>query len=339
MDQGEDLIRVSPSGLRDFAFCERLYLYTRVMNLQPKTLVGPLERGTLFHACLAALYAGEDWKGPLREYKAKFDELGEEVKVVLGDIPGETFRTMRSYVYRYRELDSEWVLVCDPEGKPIIERKFSARIPGTPVVIRGRIDAVFEHKPTETIWVWDHKSTKSATAPMSEVKFGDIQGIIYSLMVKSLIFHNKRDVDGVLFNYLRSKPPAVPVLLKSGKALSRAKSIDTDPYTFLLACKKYGFDPKDYKKEIRRLKGRPFFSRIKVPASDRLTKTILYEIATRAMRIKDTTYFTRTLQERFCNDCKMNPLCMAELFDQDINSVIAALYEQRGDFDEEAQEV
>jgi len=75
--------------------------------------------------------------------------------------------------------------------------------------------------------------------------------------------YKNMEVKGVYYNILKKKKPTVPILLKSGKGISRASNIDTTADVYLQAITDNGLKPSDYENELDALQNKKssFFHR------------------------------------------------------------------------------
>jgi hypothetical protein len=308
--EGEGLIEVSVSKVNKWRKCQKLYSYRYDEELKPKKKAVPLRKGSWVHSCLEALDNGQDWLVVLKDLKAKeYDKLFEEEKAELGDLPNQVLRMLRAYQQTYKEVDKEWeTIVC--------EQQFMIRIPNTNIVLVGRIDKIARNKRTGKVWCFERKTMKKSI-PTDNFRTTDIQTAIYLWVLYQIApkFKLKReDVAGVMFDYIRTKPPTVPHPLKNGQ-MSQAK-IDTDKWTYLSALKKAGLDPKPYVEFLKRLDENVFFVRIPMAKSATMLKITLNELISTANQIQmlKGKGIARSLNWT-CDRprCDYRDLCIAEL--------------------------
>jgi hypothetical protein len=153
---------------------------------------------------------------------------------------------LRGYVdYATRQDDFEIVAVEDP---------IRIKIPGTRIYLIGTLDLLVRRQGQ--LWVIDHKSV-AAFADSEYLDFDD-QMTAYLWLVWQKY---KEFPAGAIYNQLRKKIPAEPLLLKSGTALSKDKSIDTTRQVYLDTLLKYSFDPIDYADILTRLEQNEFYRR------------------------------------------------------------------------------
>ena len=118
------------SMLKTFRRCPKQTEYKYVERLKPKTQGRPLRLGTWMHKLEEVHGKGGNWKKAQKNLKREWLKLFEEERAEIGDLPGDTERLMRSYLWHYQDcpwkiLDAEFVLECElPDGS--IFRDFSS---------------------------------------------------------------------------------------------------------------------------------------------------------------------------------------------------------------------
>lgn len=302
---------VTHSMLKTFKACPQQFNYKYIHRLKPKTLGRPLRFGTWMHALYETYHKGEDWKAVHKVYCARFAKLFDEEKDEIGDLPNDCYRTMLSYIWHYKEdewkvLEAEFVLECElPDG----------------TLYRGKIDLLVENQ--YGLWIVDHKNHKKL--PDLHFRMLDAQSALYVWAA----LKNKIPVQGHIWNYVRSTPPSVPELLKSGKGLSRAAKIVTDYPTLVRAIRDNDLDPNDYIDKLKLLQSQryapgamqtsPFFRRDVLEKSNALLKRVATEGYMTSNRIASYHWDKQDRIERNPGTqckwmCSYTDLCATELF-------------------------
>jgi hypothetical protein len=298
------------SMLKTFRRCPKQAQYKYVERLKPKVLGRPLRAGTWFHALLEAYYKGEDWEAIHQRFTHKFADLFDEERERIGDLPRDMKRLMKSYLWHYKE---------DPWKVHDVEFLLETEFPdGT--IYRAKIDLLVENQ--FGLWIVDHKTNKKT--PDLSWRLKDAQSALYIWAA----LKNKIPVQGHIWNYVLSKPPTMPQLLKDGSRLSK-REINTDYPTLLRAIKQYGLDKADYMQWLRYLYGQryqhgalqtsPFFQRSileKSPAMLRQVATEAYHTSKR-MHSYDFAKLegVERVVDRSCSfSCNYEQLCTIELF-------------------------
>lgn len=299
------------SMLKTFRRCPKQAEYKYIRRLKPKVAGKPLEQGKWMHKLQEVHYLGGDWKEEHARWCAKYSDLFDEEKEMLGDLPTECAHMMKSYLWHYQAdewkvLDVEFVLEVElPDG----------------TIYRAKIDLLIEDQ--FGLWIVDHKWNKSL--PNLEFRIIDSQSALYVwAAIKSGI-----PVLGHIWNYGRRKPPTVPDLLKDGSRLSRWWNIETDYITLKSAIKHYGLDPEPYKALLRQLKRQryvpgemqqsPFFRRNIIERSPEMLKQVAREAHHTSKRMHSYPFekseFVERVPDRSCSYmCSYTDICTMELF-------------------------
>lgn len=201
------------SMLKTFRRCPKQAQYKYAERLKPKLLGKPLRKGTWMHSLLEEHHAGRDWEAKHKELTRQFNQMFDEEKDFYGDLPTECYRLMKSYIWHYKA--DPWKVL---ETEFTVETEFPD---GT--IYRGRCDALIENR--FGLWLVDHKNMR--TLPDHGFRLLDGQSALYLWAC----LRNKINVQGFIWNYLRTKAPSIPHQNLNGN-LSRAK-IDTDYPTYV----------------------------------------------------------------------------------------------------------
>ena len=300
-----EVITFNQSRVKTFNRCPKQYEYKYIQLLNPKKKVRPLYGGSWTHRALETYYSEGDWKIGHQEYVREWDKLFDEEKQQLsqkfGPMPDAISRIMRSYEWYYRNDGWKPVMV-----EQILEVETPLIIKGKRVVFKGRLDLVIEDENGQ-YWLIDHKTATRIPDPTSYHAM-DPQLMLYPWAAQ---IQYKIEIAGVIYNYVRSKPPSVPGINKDG-SISRRK-VDTDYPTLLLFLKKNGYDPADFVDALRPLAKRsPFLRRYRLPRESQVTKEVLLDTLSVVKRTQETKRFTRTIT-RECGQCSYHDLCRAEL--------------------------
>lgn len=304
---------LSNSKVKDWRRCPYRYKLKRVDGWKPKRRAVQLERGSWIHDLLMHHYDGEDWRARHEVLTKEFYSLFEEEREELGDLPGECERLMRAYVYHYR--DESWHVV-ETEMDELVEFPNGIKF-------RFIIDRIVE---TESgLWLLDTKTVKNFMEP--DFMLLDAQLARYVYCAELLDY---KPIKGVIFDEVRTKPPTVPEVLKSGE-LSQAKKIDTDYYTYALAIKKHGLDPRRYRRTLLRLKHQEnrYFRRTYLPKDRVLTQQLMDELVMTAHEIQRAERkgeFPRTPEKTCTWDCDYLVPCQIALMGGDPSDELKAKF-------------
>lgn len=316
-------IFISPSKLKTRRMCDKKGDYKYNQKLRRKTKAAPLYRGSLIHRCLEEHYKGNDYRMPFQEAEDLIDKEVKAAKIfaeeatMYREIIEECKRIMRGYVVTWKSNDSKWIIHKTELAATVV-------IPGTNIAVVVRIDGIIEDEMG--IWALEHKTHKNL--PDEEYRMLDVQSAIYCwalpIILPQLGLDPKRFM-GLIFNYIRTKPPTKPELLKNG-TLSKRK-IDTDRATIIMACKEYGLDPHDYADMIKAADGRSYFDRHRLSKSPELIKNVLKDAIATATMFTAMTHFARNPGLQCSWGCEYKELCMAEMYGHDSAFIRQSLYD------------
>jgi PD-(D/E)XK nuclease superfamily len=300
---------ISQSMLKLWRHCQRKFDYRYRQHLVPKRLERPLYLGSWGHACLEAHYRDGDWKLGHAPYVEQYDKLFEEEQKLLDGktgepLPSQVRRIMESYLWYYR-FDRWKVIATEVEFSVPVKVTGYGR-----ARVEGRIDLIAEDEDRLN-WVWDHK-WPTDIPPMDAFHGMDPQLVIYPWAAEKVL---GIETAGVVFNYVRARPPTVPTLNKD-KSISR-KGIITDHPTVYRFLVENGLDPRDYGNVLDPLEGSSeLLARYRLSRSEVVTRRVLREAGESARAILANTDPVRNVT-RDCSWCVYLALCRAELFGLD----------------------
>jgi hypothetical protein len=304
---------------QDFKTCRRLWKYAYKENLKlPEDPLNALWIGRGVHAGLATYYRGGD---PLAGFHIwldkklpphKRDALDEESWRKLQEIITLS-ETMLTNYKTFAERNDAFEVVA-------VETPLSVLVPGTKARLQGTLDLLI--RKNNHLWVFDHK-TCASFVDQQHLDIDD-QMTAYQWLVWKTCGEQPA---GAIYNELRKKIPATPYLLKSGKSLSKDRSIDTTPDIYRKAIQENGFDESDYADVLARIGQNEFFRRTTIPRNkhelETFGKWLVYEA--REMTSKKTPLYPNPNQ-LFCGWCDYKILCKAENEGGDVKSLREALY-------------
>jgi RecB family exonuclease len=306
----ESLKAISWSELKTFQRCPKQHEYKYVDRLVPKRKARPLYLGSWIHAALESYYVGGDWKIGHKEYVKDYNKLFEEERAGLETKRGKRGRPlpeivsqiMKSYLWYYRE-DGWTVKAVEQEFEVDTPLKINGRVQP----LQGIIDLVIED-PEGRWWVVDHKTT--GTIPDANAFHAmDPQLMLYPWAAKQAWGW---DISGVIYNYVKSKPPTIPQITKAGN-ISKRKLV-TDYPTLRRFLRTNGYDPLDFGDILRPLRKRsPFLRRYRLPREAVVTKGVLLDSLATAKHIREDARRYRVITRDCASQCPYHDLCRNEL--------------------------
>lgn len=318
------MFKVSHSKIKTARRCHRAYFYKYVAKLRKRTKSRPLIVGSLVHECLESYFRDGHYLPVIRKWKElEYNKMFKEEQVLHADIIPLVKQLIRGYINQWdnRNLTMLWV-----------EKSFELEIsPG--IILVGKIDGRARcHQGME--WLVEHKTCKKM--PDETTRQFDTQAVLYNAVLPLM---NEKPVQGVLWDYVRTKLPAKPELLAKG-GLSTAKKIDTLPEVYLREIKRHGLDPVGYKDilEHLELKRDSFYREIRLPFSNEFSNNIMQEfvITSNEMKRREDNYKVDEDMQAFtcnpsrdCSWCDYENLCYAQLRGDDISYILKHDFRRR----------
>lgn len=300
--------------------CWRRHWFKYVEKIARKLRAAPLFRGSILHEMSDARIDKKDpFKTVLTEYEKKYHGVVRANPEEYGLTFFEDIRRIFDGYERAYETEPLKYLYKEKIGK--VEMPNGIELSYT-------VDAIVKDK-NDRRWLLERKSHKNI--PDDRSRFSDIQTVLYFWAWNTE--HPKEQVDGIIWDYVRTKPPAIPETLKAG-GLTQRKDIDTDWYTYVTELRRLGLDPRPYKETLDRLKARgssSFFQRISLPSPTApVVKSIVADAAETALEIKQRGDSNKTRNlSRECSWCEFFDLCHAELRGLDADFIRKTKYEER----------
>lgn len=296
---------VSHSKLKDWKFCKQLYYYRHVEKLESRRKTKALYLGSILHDLLEFFAKGKDWKLALEKHEKKFKALFIEEREELGDIIGDSKRIMEGYVHKWQKKLNYVSVEEKLKGIDFVK--------GITLTIKP--DGVIEDEGG--LWLVEHKSTKKFSP--DQISLFNPQGILYLWGLRQL----KRNIRGIFWDYIRTKPPTIPPILKDG-TVSKKKSIDTDYDTYYKALTEADCKVSDYTEILNQLrnKGEVFYRRKTLIVPESTIRFMINDLKQTALEISRLQHFpTRTIGTMTCRNCLYHNLCEAELGNLDVEFV------------------
>lgn len=308
----DEVLQISHSRLKVWRRCQMQHHYRYYQGLRKRTNSTPLFVGTGVHAMLEAYQIRGEWQAEREAFKKEFNKLFKEERELLGDLPETIEGIIQGYVSKYQNDG----LIYLPRHRGLV-----AEIPvrvdlNSNTRIIGFIDK-FPQDVEGRNWVMDHKTCK--TIPDEETRYADLQLLMYVWLLPQLGYPKP---DGVIWDYIRKKPPTKPEVLKSG-VISMAAKIDTTQKIYMEAvmelpeAKRTPEAMAKYVEFAKTLVGREekFYRRIYLPSpSDRLVMNVVNDVMASAEEIRrmGPRAMVRNMT-RDCKQCSYYSICQAEV--------------------------
>lgn len=315
----EVLFKISNSKARTWRRCPKKYEYKYVQRLRRKEKALPLERGTWMHELLQTYYDAGDWRKTHKRLKRRFNNLFEDERALLGDLPGECARIMAAYLREYEEEDGH-LRIVDTELNEYVTLPNGLRV-------QVIVDLVYEDDMG--LWIMDHKFRGQFESP--ENMRLDPQLTVYYWALEVLGY----PCVGTVYNEVLTKPPTIPKLTAKTGRLEKRSNMFTDQYTYAQAVKAHGFDLGDYA-DILKIIGLSqkdkFFRRTYLPRDKAMVRNTMRDLTWTAQEIMDAEHtgrFPRS-QDKSCKyGCEYKDVCLTQFHGGDAESIIKAYFTRK----------
>lgn len=306
------------SMVKSYRRCPKQYSYKYIQKIQKKKPAPPLLRGTILHEMLDARATQGRPGKILADYAQKFRTLFREEQDIYGEnFIGDIERIYSGYDALY--ANDGWKYEASEE---LLETELTPDIRFV-----GHLDKRIVTQKDRRRWIVDHKTHKSL--PDEEHRFNDYQILLYLWAYNRE--HPKERADGIIWDYLRTKPPRIPELLKNGQ-LSQRADMDTDYNTYARELRRHKLDPRPYENfllELKKRSERKFYLRIPLPApSKEMTEQVVKDFTQTSQIMHGLKVYPRTMT-RDCSWCEYFKLCSAELRGLDAKYIEKTEFEER----------
>ena len=300
--------RYSHSALKVFQRCQYKWSKKYIDRLELDEDKPHLERGKNLHELLALYYQDNEFDTAYAEAEPEDREL------------------LNRYAAKYDKDDRDWEILH-------IEEEFEMRIgPYTLVYIPDLVIRI-----GEDVWIVDHKTTKNIPDEWDPYNMTDFQHLLY---VAGMQEHYP-NVRGFIFNYIRTKPPTQPRLVKDGSRISNLRALDTDYQTLYEFAEKTGTLDGDVKDKLTIISHAPdrYFQRHFLPVNQAAvdqavkdTHAVLAEMSDKEHGRAPSTYPRHVVSKgagyQSCNFCEYQPLCHSEMMGIEVDVAVLGYRER-----------
>lgn len=303
---------VSQSKVKTWRKCRKAYHLKYVEKLKQRKIKRPFKFGSIVHQMLEAHANADDPFEILDTISFKEAKLFAAEKELYGNIVQDIGIIMEEYFKFYPENH----LVPLRKNKRSAEHPFEIEIEKG-LSFKGVIDEV-DKTPNGLKWLTDHKTF--TRLPNEDHRWKNLQSAVYLRAVQMNGWWD--NLAGTCWNYVRSKPPTRPQILKSGK-LSE-KNIDTLPSVVHSVLKENKLKPANYSKLIQSAEQNRnnYFFRIFTPISNRVVDKVFNGFVDTAREIVEHHGYKFDMNiDRHCDFCDYESICRAELTGSDVDFV------------------
>ncbi len=313
------LFKISQSKVSKWRQCRQAYHYAHVEKIAPRRKARPLKFGGIIHDMIDAEINGKNPFKKLKEIGKVNEKLFDAEREMYGDIIKDVSYIMTEY-FEYWDARPETIEYV-PVNKFKCEIPFEVEIDKENIVAKGRIDAVGKAKKLK--WLVEHKSHK--TFPKPEHRWRNLQSVFYIRIVDMMGWGH---LDGTCWDYIRSKPPTRPGILKAG-GMSKA-ALDSLPSVVRDVAKAAKIPTADIADVLKAQEENrsSWFQRVFTPVSKDIIEPVMTDLIDTAREMADLHGKSRTKTfGRHCEWCSYAPLCAAELQGHDVDFIKEKQYE------------
>jgi hypothetical protein len=318
-----EIITVSYSEIKRWRFCRMSHYYNYVLGIIPKAKAKPLKLGSITHKSIETWAKTGEWSNILSSVEKEYKGMFEEERELYGDLPSTITRLMDGYLKKYAKERRDYQLVEESLGPVPLTKRTQFKM---------RIDRLTTTQAGLTLC-----ETKTAKRlPDESMRLWDLQTILYVWALRELGY----PVKAVLWDYVRTKAPTVPQILKNGSISKR--DVDTTYEVYLDTIKKNKLKVNDYQDILDELKGKSvdrFYKRVLLPVNDKMIETVLNDAKMTSLEMATIRHLpVRNISGYTCPRCFYSSICQASLRGLDSNFIIEKEYMPRKEEVEYGQE-
>jgi hypothetical protein len=309
--------------VKSYRLCKQQHYFRYVERITSKKVKRPFQFGRIVHSIIEAHANGED--EPVAFVLDNFDlkqlKVFEAEREMYGDILNDIRIIMTDY-FDYWPDDS--FLFSRYKGQAA-EFRFDLDMGEFMVV--GVIDTVGKAKSLR--WLGEHKTF--TRAPNDDERWRNVQGSVYIHVAQTLGWFGR--IDGIMWNYIHSKPAPDPKMTDGGKWSLAQKSL-TLPAKVREFAERNGYDmtPELQKLiEVSGAKREDYFRRVFMPVPRMVVDNVWQDFMVTARDIVHEGHRKEKTIGRHCSWCDYEPLCRAELQGSDVEFVKERQYIEKAD--------
>lgn len=314
-----NVFKASNSKVNTYRRCHQAYWLKYVEKLRRKRKARPLLFGSIVHDMLDAHKNNQDPFKVLAKFAREHSQTIRLHREEYGELVDDADCIMTEYFEHYRDDGLRW----QPIKRKLAEHEFSLDVEDG-LVITGRIDG-FAKTKNGLRWLAEHKTF--SRMPSEDDRWRNTQSPLY-LRVTQLL--GWPEPDGTMWDYIWSKPPSRPQLLKSGSIAQR--SINTLPSRVIETLSAYKLSPAKYAHLIKSAtkNRRAYFSRVFTPTKKRVVDMVYADFMATAREMRDNHGKSKARAiGRHCSWCEFEPICRASLTGGDVDFIKERDYEKR----------
>lgn len=324
-----DLFKISQSKVTLWRKCQKAYQYQHEEQIERRAKPRPLKFGTIVHKILDADARGEDPFSELDKIAKDNKQMFREHREIYGDMITDIRYIMTAYYEYWNKTPIH--LLPHKNGKIITYAEHPYEIEFKGFLLKGKIDGVAKSKKMN--WLLERKTHK--TFPNTDHRWRNLQSAVYIRIIEMLGWWP--NIEGTMWDYIRSKPPTRPMILKNGSVSTR--ELDSLPQVVIDTLEDEGVKVPHELIAQQQTKLNTWFSRvytpIKKPVVDKLFRDYI-ETGKQMRDLQGVKDRPRTIG-RHCEWCQFEQLCRAAMQGSDEEFIKQHEY-TRSDYEEADEE-
>lgn len=317
--EADGTINISQSKVKTWRQCRRQYHFKFVQMLRKKKVKRPFTFGRIVHEMIEAQAEGDD---PFEHLDKLELDKGAYFRREI-EMYGNIIEDIRDIMTEYFDYWGD-SLVYLRKNKRSSEHEFRIELMKG-LWFTGRIDAVGTAKKMR--WVVEHKSF--SRMPNDDERWRSVQASVYFRALQIMGFP---ECDGVLWDYIGSKPPMTPEMLKNGKMSQ--KKLHTLPITLNRFITENNLKKADYREYLKTAAERrsDYFIRWFNPVKRDVVQSVWDDFLETAIEMAELHGKSKARNiGRHCSWCDYEGPCRAEMQGSDVDFLISREYVKEGE--------
>lgn len=289
-----------------------------MLKLRKKKKPRPLKFGSIVHDMLEAHTNGEDAFAVLDRINNTEQKLFNAEREMYGEIVEDIRCIMTEYFDYYK---NDGITYARRNGKRA-EHEFEVGI-SKDITVTGKIDS-FAKTANGLRWLTEHKSFNHL--PNEDERWRNVQSAIY-IRINDIM--GWPELDGTMWDYLSSKPPGRPQMLKNGTLSQRR--INTLPSRIREVLKENQLKASNYQKMIAAAESNraQYFQRMFNPTKTITVERVWTDFIDTSTQMVEYGHNHKDMNiDRHCSYCDYQERCRAELTGGDVDYITERDYEK-----------
>jgi hypothetical protein len=291
---------VSQSKINTWRTCQRKFWYKYQEGLRKKIKARPLQFGSIVHEMIEAQADGGDPFKKLVDIEKSQGQMFLEESEEYGDLIKSVHYVMDAYFKYYANDPIQFIELNGKKSEHDFEVEISSGI-----TARGKIDAVVTYRNLPALL--ENKTHK--IFPNEDGRWRNVQGAVYVRFMEMLQIFAP---EGILWNYIRSKQPTQPQVLKNGTLSTRA--LDSLPAVVIEKCKELNIPVPAGLLADQEARLNTWFRRVFNPISKKVTDAIFRDFLVTSREMAELSHKRRARNiGKHCAWCEFEPICRTSL--------------------------